>query len=123
MPYYTHIPNQPTRPGPAERVNPRLLIQETAFVLQKSPWQVEQLRRKGRRLRFEGFSDFGIAEAGALPPTPKGNFPSEILPLICNNETAIVALRRIVDGEYHVQWVADKKAQPLPLIAILGSGY
>ena len=120
MPYYTRIQVDPNNPCLSDRINPRLLPQESAFILQKTLWQIEQLRRKGRRLRFEGLTNPQIARAGALPPTPRGNYPSEILPLISENEIAIVALRRIVDGQFHVPWTSDKQAQPAPLVAIFG---
>lgn len=123
MPYFPSTLRTASAESTPAFFSPRLLPQEVAFLLQTSVWQVYQMRRKGRRLRAEGRSDVEIIEAGALPPTHRGNFPSEILPFLKREPIAVVVMERLLEGVLFVPWTTDPKAQPAPLTSVFRSNY
>jgi hypothetical protein len=120
MPYYPNASNTNSHTAKSYSPAPRLLPQEVAFILQISLWQVQQMRRKGQRLRAEGQSNSEIIEAGGLPPTHRGNFASEILPFVKQNPIAVLVMTQILDGTRVAPWTADPKALPTPLASAIG---
>jgi hypothetical protein len=111
MTHPSHHPSPPTTSIACRR----LLAHEVAFVLQVSPWRVAQMRRKGRRLASIGLTVEQIAAEGGLPPTHRGNFPSDLLPLIEEEPLAQIALKRIREGSLVAPWIPDLSDAPRPL--------